>query len=89
MIEVGKCYYFICHAYHHFLGEVVEITGKKECIIKNVRKIHSCSRNWTKFFKEGAKEDTKFDTLPDGVEISGWCTAIPWNHKIPQGNNDS
>ena len=84
MIEVGKRYYFMAHAYHHFLGEVVEITGRKECVLKNVIRVQSCSRGWTEFFRDGCKKDTTYTVWPDGTEISGWFAAIPWKHPIPK-----
>lgn len=83
-IEVGKKYYFIVHAYHHILGEVVSIEGKKDCTLNNVIRIYSCSRGWTDFFKEGCKNDTNYEVFPDGTEVSGWCLAAPWSHSIPK-----
>jgi hypothetical protein len=84
MIQVGKRYYFMVHAYHHFIGEVVKITGRKSCILKDVRRIQSCMRGWTEFFKDGAKNDTSCTIFPDGTFIDGWFAALPWNHPIPE-----
>ena len=84
MIEVGKRYYFMVHAYHHFLGEVVEITGRKECVLKNVIRVQSCSRGWTEFFRDGCKKDTTYTIWPDGYEITGWFGCAPWKHPIPK-----
>ena len=83
MVEVGKRYYFLVHAYHHFLGEVVEITGKRECVIRNVVRVQSCQRPWTEFFAEGCKKDTSYTFWPDGVSIS-YMAAVPWEHEIPR-----
>jgi hypothetical protein len=84
-IKEGQTYYFLLHAYHHFIGTVVEITGKKECVIKNVRRVQSSQRGWTDFFAQGAGSgnETVTTTWPDGMEISGWFAAVPWNHPIP------
>ena len=86
MIEVGKKYYFMCHAYHHFIGEVVKITGKKEAVLKNVIRVYSCSRGWTEFFRDGAANDTVFTEWPDGTSLNDWFAVTPWNHPIPGGN---
>lgn len=84
MIEVGKCYYFFTHAYHHFIGEVAIIEGKQQCTVNRVHRIQGCSRNWTLFFRDGAKDDTDFTIFPDGTELTGWFVAAPWNHPMPK-----
>ena len=89
MIELGKSYYFLTHAYHHFLGTVTEVTGRKECVLSNVRRIQSCTRNWTRFFANGARKDTNFTTWPDGTEITGWFVCAPWKHPIPPEEHSS
>ena len=84
-LQVGRRYYFVEHAYYHYIGEVVAITGRRECILRHVRRIHSCQRNWTHFFKDGARNDTEFTVQPDGKNISGWMEHTPWPHAIPGG----
>lgn len=88
MVEVGKSYYFMEHAYHHYIGRVVAITGKREVDIegdgpgKPVVKVHSCKRGWTEFFRDGMKKDTSYDLLPGPKSIT-YFDATPWNHEIP------
>lgn len=83
MLEVGKKYYIIAHAYHHYLAEVVEVTPRQLKLGK-CAKIHSCKRSWTEFFRDGAKDDTNFDTLPEGKILNSWLDAQPWPHAIPR-----
>jgi hypothetical protein len=89
-IEKGKCFYIAAHAYHHFIGEVVESfhPARKECILKNVIRVQSCSRGWTEFWRDGCKNDTTFTVWPDGTEVSNWLFAVPWNHPIPKGKGN-
>lgn len=79
----GDKYYFVNHAYHHYIGEVIEILGVKHCKLINVVKIHSCRRNWTQFFADGMRDDTQYDVIPDGHEINGYINLTPWHHDIP------
>jgi hypothetical protein len=85
-MEVGKRYYFIAHAYHHFLGEVVEITGQRSAILNNVIRVQSCKRGWTEFFRNGilSKEDTVYTVWPDGHETGPCISITPWHHDIPR-----
>lgn len=82
-MEVGKRYYFIVHAYHHFIGEVVEILGTNRVVVNDVIRVQSCQRGWTEFFEEGVKNDTVFTHWPDGKELI-YITADPWHHEIPE-----
>ena len=85
MVEVGKCYYFMVHAYHHFLGEVVEITGKRECTIKRCVRVQSSELGWTEFFAAGCSTDNSVLTFwPDGLSITYFAVS-PWHHPIPEG----
>ncbi len=83
-MEVGKRYYFIAHAYHHFIGEVVEILGVKRVVLNNVVRVQSCRRGWTEFFRDGMKEDTTYTVWTDGHELPDWISATPWPHPIPR-----
>jgi len=74
--------YFMCHAYHHVIAEIVEMLGQQRARVKNVRWIYSCQRDWTKFFADGAKKDTTCHAFPPG-EIS-WFNAFDWNHPVPE-----
>ncbi len=82
-IESGKKFYFMTHAYHHILGEVVEVTGRLSAVLRNVVRVQSCARDWSSFFAEGCKQDTTLTYWPDGTEVNGWFIAVPWNHAIP------
>ena len=84
MPEVGRCYYFVVHAYYHFLGEVEEVLSGRRVRLKNVRQIISCQRRWTAFFAEGCMDDTRYDIWPDGTEIEYALPFAPWKHKIPE-----
>ncbi len=81
-VEPGKRYYFITHAYYHYVAEVVEITGKREANVKNVIQIHSSNKNWTEFFRSGISKDTRYDHLPDGGLT--WVNYFEWTHPIPE-----
>jgi len=89
MPEVGKRYYFITHAYYHFLGEVMEVLSGKRVKIKDARQIISCERGWTAFFADGCKNDTRFEVWPDGTELEYTLPLAPWNHDIPEAKNDT
>jgi hypothetical protein len=84
MIEQGKKYYFIVHAYYHYIAEVATINGKKSIISGRCVQVHSCRRSWTQLFKDGASDDTQFDELPNGTPIDNWIMAIPWHHNVPK-----
>lgn len=80
-MEVGKRYYFITHAYFHYLGEIVEIIGRRQVKITNVIAVHRCQRGWSEFFAEGCKKDTTYDVLSDGeIEV---LNCFEWAHPIP------
>lgn len=82
MVEVGKRYYFIAHAYYHLIGEVTEVLGVRRVALKDVIQVHSCPRNWTQFFAEGCKGDTRFDVIGETAETS-FLLAHVWKHGIP------
>ena len=82
-MEVGKAYYFMSHAYHHFIGVVVEIGGPSRARITNVIRVQSCRRGWTEFFAEGLKDDTIYTHFPDGW-VTGAFGIFEWNHDIPK-----
>lgn len=85
MIQVGDKVYLFSHAYHHIVGEVVEVLGVrgKHVELKDVRRVQSCSRGWTEFFAQGFLGDTTYTVWPDGTEVDGWFIKVPWNHPIP------
>jgi hypothetical protein len=83
--ETGKQMYFMTHAYHHVIAEIVEMLGPQRARVKNVRWIYSCKRGWTEFFRDGAKEDTTFHKFPPG-EIT-WFGCFDWTHSIPGGKD--
>lgn len=86
-VEKGKTYYFIAHAYWHFIGEVTEILGVRRVACRRVIQVHSCQRDWTRFFREGVKKsDTKFDVIGETPDM-GYIVAHAWNHPIPESKN--
>ena len=82
MVTVGKKYYLLVHAYHHFIAEVVEVTGKREADVKNVIRVQSCTRGWTEFFRDGLMNDTTYTHFPAGSIT--WLAAFEWNHPMPE-----
>jgi hypothetical protein len=82
-MQVGEKYYFMVHAYHHFIAEVLEVLGPKRIKAGRCVRVQSCGRDWTEFFKEGIKkEDTKYTVWPSG-KIFEFFDATPWHHDIP------
>lgn len=77
--EVGKAYYFMSHAYHHYIGVVMEVSPKK-VMIKNAIKVHGCARNWQQFFQEGLGNDTNYHRIPDGSVVPWELGFFPWKH---------
>ncbi len=83
MVEVGKTYYFIGHAYYHYVGTVTE-ANPREVTLKNVVQVHSCDhRSWTEFFRDGFKDGTRYDVVPDGTVVPLGLPYYPWAHKVP------
>ncbi len=82
MVEVGKVYYFVIHAYHHVIARVKAITGKKEADLEHVAWIYRCARDWTEFFADGVGEDTAWHRFPDAHGAS-WIAAFEWKHPNP------
>lgn len=87
MIEVGQTYYFIAHAYWHYVGEVTEILGVRRVACKRVVQVHSCGRPWTRFFAEGFATDTKHDFIGEAADLS-YIVAFAWPHPIPEKKDD-
>lgn len=84
-MQVGESYYFVEHAYYHYLGIVREITGPMSAVIDNVVRVHSCNRDFTAFFRDGIrKDDTVFTVWPDGHETGSCINITPWKHSIPK-----
>jgi hypothetical protein len=84
-MEPGQAYYFIVHAYHHFIGVVREVQGPNRVIIDKVIRVQSCRRGWTEFFRDGInKGDTTLTYWPDGTRLSGDIVTVPWNHPTSQ-----
>lgn len=83
-VKVGDVRYFILHSYYHYIGEVVEVTGRNSCVLKNVVRVHSCGRDFTEFFRDGFLEDTVYTHWPDNTPIVGWLIAPSWHHSIPK-----
>lgn len=80
-MKAGDRFYFMTHAYHHVIAEVVEILGPQRCMVKDVRWVYACKRGWTEFFRDGAKKDTTFHVFPDGIIT--FFNAFEWRHEIP------
>ncbi len=81
-MEIGKSYYIILHAYHHFLVTVEEVNGPRFARFSRIVKVHSCRRGWTEFFRDGCMADTTMMEFPPG-ELSGWIGIFDWKHEIP------
>ena len=85
MPQIGKKYFVIAHAYHHYICEVTDITPKflitKDCI-----KIMSDSAGWEATLLDGLDpKKTSWQCMPDGTELPyGSLPIIPWNHPIPK-----
>ena len=88
MIEVGKSYYFIVHAYHHYIGTVEKELGVQRVSLKNCIKIYSCDRDWESFFRDGCrKDDTRYDFVGNKPDVR-FFDCFEWNHPIPGAKND-
>lgn len=85
MIEIGKSYYFIAHAYHHYVGKVID-ASPRWAKVNNCVKIMSDSRGWEAFFREGIQPGaTNLQHCPDGTLIPiGNMPIHPWHHPIPK-----
>lgn len=81
----GKVMYFMTHAYHHVIAEIVEMLGQQRARVKNVRWVYRCGRDWSSFFKDGAGDDTTFHKFPPGTIT--WFDCFDWNHPIPGGKD--
>ena len=82
MVNVGDTVYLIAHAYFHYVGRVTAILGVRRVALAEAVQVHSCDRSWTAFFKDGFKEDTRYDvvgTMPD----VGYAVAIEFRHPVP------
>jgi hypothetical protein len=82
-VKVGDKVYLIAHAYFHFLGEVSEILGVRRVSLLNASRIHSCSRSWELFFRDGCKDDTRSDYVGTVKDVS-YITAEEWKHALPE-----
>lgn len=80
-LEPGQAYYFIVHAYYHYIAVLKKNLGVRRASLTKVRQIHSCQRGWTEFFKNGMADDTRFDTLAD-IPSTGYLVAFKWDHPI-------
>ena len=84
MIEVGKKYFFLAHAYHHYIGEVVEVSPRW-AKVKNCVKVMGDSRGWEKALFGGYSREMSIQHCPDGTLIPiGTMPIHPWNHEIPK-----
>ncbi len=82
-VQVGKTYYVMTHAYHHFIGVLQEITGKREGWFTDVVKVHGSNRGWTQFFEKGPTNEDNIMRFPDGS--LSWFAIFEWNHPTPKG----
>jgi hypothetical protein len=83
-MQVGKAYYFMVHAYHHFIAILDEVTGKQAGKVSHVIRIQSSQKDWNDFFSSGLGDDTTtvYKHFPDGSIT--WFAAFEWNHPIPK-----
>ena len=84
MVEVGKTYYLILHAYHHVIAKVKVITGKREADLEFVTWVYRSQRNWTQFFAEGIGEEgvTTYHRFPNAHGTT-WIGCFDWPHPNP------
>lgn len=82
MVEIGKCYYFVAHAYYHYIAEVTEIIGVRRVATRNTIQLHSCPRGWSEFLRNGCQTDTNYSVIGEIAEVS-FIIAIPWKHDVP------
>jgi hypothetical protein len=82
-LKVGDKVYLEAHAYFHYLGEVSEVLGVRRVALKNASKIHNCKRPWEDFFRDGCKDDTKYDYVGNVLD-TGYVDAIEWKHDLPK-----
>ncbi len=80
--EVGRRYYFIIHAYHHIVADVVKILGTRHVLVKNCHWIYRSELGWDEFFKQGfTKENTTYREFPDGDFV--YIAKFEFDHKFP------
>jgi hypothetical protein len=82
-VKVGERYYFIAHAYFHYLGTVSEVLGVRRVALRDAIQVHSHSGNWTEFFRRGITTGTKYDVIGDIPDV-GYIAAIAWKHELPE-----
>ena len=84
MPEIGKTYYIIAHAYHHYIGTVVDITPSF-LVMKDCVKVMSDGRGWEKLLFEGIAKETACQHVTDGTELPyGMFPLHPFPHEIPK-----
>ena len=89
MVEVGKKYYFLSHAYHHYLGEVVEVSPRW-VKVKNCCKVLTDPRGWEACLFEGYKPGMRIQFVPDGTLLPvGHMPIHPWNHELPKRKSNA
>ncbi len=79
MMNINEAYYVMSHVYHHYLGEVVDVTPRL-VTLKNVVRVHSCKRGWEDLFIQGLLDDTTCQRFPDGTTVPYDLGYFPWKH---------
>lgn len=85
VLEIGKAYYLVAHAYYHFIGIVTEVYGPNRVKLgRCVRVLASTyGRDWQKFFEAGChRPETEYSVLPEGKVVI-FFDATPWHHEVP------
>jgi hypothetical protein len=82
-MEIGKTYYVISHAYFHYIGTVEKIISDRLVSLTNVVQVHSSSKSWTEFFKQGIDSKDRFDLMPN-MPCCNVINALEWGHPLPK-----
>ena len=84
MLKVGSAYYFIAHAYHHYIGTVAEVSPRWAKLV-NCVKVMGDSRGWEKLLFRGFGKETSYQHVPDGTLVPlGAMPAHPFDHDVPK-----
>lgn len=84
-VKPGDKIYIIMHIAHHYIGEVVQITGKQEADFTNIVKVLPSGLSWDQLWEQGLTERNQYAFMPDGSMT--WIGAWEWNHPIPERPN--
>lgn len=81
IVQVGKRYYVVIHAYHHIIGTLQTITGKREGDFVDVVWVYKSDQHWDDFFEKPDWSRTTYRLWPNGN--TSWIAAFEFPHDIP------